>query len=159
MSTLPVTRISLLTCFISTVPSFTPMLCIRCGVSCTGASGTSFSGAALTVKSVPVADGESILGVSASICIDGDAADEDLLVAEYRECHQNANSPAARSTFKLIATIIPRREFVVPWYPFIGNSPPSALLIGPGPIRDPPIPAGIQPGDSAHQEMTRATSR
>ena len=41
ISTVPVARISSLSCLYSTVPVLTPMLCIRSGVSCTGTSGAS----------------------------------------------------------------------------------------------------------------------
>ena len=44
---MPVTRMSLLTVFICAVPSFIPMLCILCGVSCTGAKAGSPPDAAL----------------------------------------------------------------------------------------------------------------
>ena len=41
MSTVPVARMSSLSCLYSTVPVLTPMLCIRSGVSWTGTSGVS----------------------------------------------------------------------------------------------------------------------
>src|SRR5215469_15296667 len=58
-STVPVTRSSASTRLIWATPIFTPMLCMRWGVSCTGASGVSDAGAAF--KS---AEGSELLFVS-----------------------------------------------------------------------------------------------
>src|SRR5947208_5239170 len=95
---------SLLTVFICAVPSFIPMLCILCGVSCTGAKAGSPPAAAPAGSELPFEPVEFTAEApfTAVICDELGPPSE---TPGWRERHQTKSKAATRITFKATATI------------------------------------------------------
>ena len=72
------------------------MLCIRCGVSCTGTSGVSVEAGAAVAIPLVLDSGEGVLAVSCG-------ADFPWVFAGFEPLHRNA-SPAPSKTFSVNVT-------------------------------------------------------
>src|SRR5579859_5782666 len=112
-------------CLYSAAPNITPMLCIRSGVSCTGASGASVfccgieESAAFVPKDGPEAAGWTSSDIAMFVVIDG-----------FVRCKRYTQIPA-----RIASTAIQTRE-VLKTYLFIAVSLLSGIRDGLGQLRD-----------------------